>query len=68
MSSKQIETHAAMDRSGEEFVATLTRNDLSPRAYYRLLKTARTIADMENSDAVTSGHLAEAWGYRIREE
>jgi magnesium chelatase family protein len=68
MSSRTVEALAHLDHSAEEFVSTLANKKLSPRAYYRLLKTARTIADMENADAVTRDHLADAWGYRIREE
>jgi len=41
---------------------------LSPRGYYRLLKTARTIADLESEDKVSTEHLAEAFSYRLREE
>ncbi|MBI2623288.1 MAG: YifB family Mg chelatase-like AAA ATPase [Candidatus Liptonbacteria bacterium] len=68
MSSKHTELLVRMDRGGEEFVSTLTHKKISPRAYYRILKTARTIADIENAECVSSGHLAEAWSYRVREE
>lgn len=40
------------------------RLQLSTRAYYRLLKVARTIADIEQSEYVTSTHLSEALSYR----
>lgn len=40
------------------------RLQLSARAYYRLLKVARTIADIEYSDTVTTAHLSEALSYR----
>lgn len=39
--------------------------DLSARAYHRLIKTARTIADVEDSDKIKEEHLAEAAGYLI---
>lgn len=40
---------------------------LSMRAYTKVLKTARTIADMENSENITGAHVAEALSYRVSE-
>jgi magnesium chelatase family protein len=40
--------------------------NLSARAFHRILKLARTIADMENSDIISATHLAEAIQYRPR--
>ncbi len=68
MSSKQAEQLANFDSSAEKFLATLDKTRLSPRAYYRLLKTARTIADLDEKENVSASHLAEAFSYRLREE
>jgi magnesium chelatase family protein len=68
MSSKQTEQFAKLDRDAELFLKTLDKARLSPRGYYRLLKTARTIADLAREEHVRAEHLAEAFSYRLREE
>lgn len=45
----------------------ITKLNLSARAYFRVLRTARTIADLADSDTVESLHLGEALTYRITE-
>ena len=67
MSAKQAEEFSLLTNDAEEFLKSLDTTKLSPRAYYRLLKTARTIADIETSERVTAGHLSEAFGYRLKE-
>jgi magnesium chelatase family protein len=44
----------------------MTQLSLSARAFHRVLKLARTIADMAGSDTISSAHLAEAIQYRQR--
>jgi magnesium chelatase family protein len=68
MSSKQTEQLTELDHDAEKFLKTLEQSRLSPRGYYRLLKTARTIADLDKSEKTRAEHLAEAFSYRLREE
>ena len=68
MSSREVQLLVRLDPGAERFLATLDRSRLSPRGYYRLLKTARTIADLEQREKVSAEHLAEAFSYRLREE
>lgn len=66
MSAKRTEETVRLDASGEKFLSTLDRARLSPRGYFRLLKTARTIADLESEEKTSAGHLAEAFSYRLK--
>jgi len=68
MSSREAEELIELAPPAQKFLDDLARAKLSPRGYYRLLKTAQTIADLENADLVSAPHLAEAFSYRLREE
>ncbi len=68
MSAKQTEEFVNLTSEAEDFLKTLDKTRLSPRGYFRLLKAARTIADLEEKIEVTENHLAEAFSYRLREE
>lgn len=45
-------------------ILAMSQMNLSARAYHRILKLARTIADLASSDEIQSNHLAEALQYR----
>lgn len=65
MSERMIHQYAEPDDAGIELLRTaMERLNLSARAYNRILKVARTIADLEGSDKVMPNHLAEAISYR----
>ncbi len=65
MSSKLQRKYALPDKSGSELLKNaMKRLNLSARAYDRILKVSRTIADLDNSEQICSHHIAEAINYR----
>lgn len=65
MSNKLLHTFAEPDEAGLSLLNTaMTRLDLSARAYEKILKVARTIADLAHSAQITAEHISEAIGYR----
>ena len=65
MSERMIHQYAEPDEASLDMLRmAMERLSLSARAYSRILKVARTIADLEGSEKVQSHHIAEAIGYR----
>ena len=65
MSEKMLHQFAEPDAESLDMLRmAMERLKLSARAYSRILKVARTIADLDNSENVKSQHIAEAIGYR----
>jgi magnesium chelatase family protein len=65
LSVTEIDTWCAPDTKGETLLRqAITRLDLSARAYHRILKVARTIADLAGSENILAVHIAEAVQYR----
>ena len=65
MESRLLHQYANPDEKGLNLLRTaMTRLNLSARAYDRILKVARTIADLEASEAIQPNHIAEAISYR----
>jgi magnesium chelatase family protein len=69
MTSKMVEEFIKFEDGAREYLAQMLKRDfVSARGYYRILKVAQTIADVENSRAVTIDHLAEAFQYRLKDD
>ena len=65
MSTKLLSVHCELDETGKELLKNaMERLGLSARAYDRILKVARTIADLDQSESINNEHLAEAINYR----
>ena len=65
LSTKEIDRHCRPDEAGATLLKqALTRLNLSARAYHRVLRVARSIADLAGSDTITPQHIAEAVQFR----
>jgi len=64
---REIHHYCPMTKDAEKLVEmAVTANNLSARAYHKLLKLGRTIADLDRSNIIDSLHIGEAIGYRIK--
>lgn len=65
LTTREIDAHCAPDSAGAALLAqAMAKLSLSARAYHRILKVARTIADLADSVPIAAPHVAEAIGYR----
>jgi len=65
MDVKQIRKFCALDEASKTLLKTaMEKLNLSARAYDRILKVSRTIADLENEDNISGAHISEAIQYR----
>jgi magnesium chelatase family protein len=65
MTPRMIHKFAEPDAEGlERLKDAITRMNMSARAYDRILKVARTIADLDNSESIKAAHIQEAISYR----
>jgi len=65
MGPRELREHCAIDAAGEKLLrAAVRRLGLSARAYHRVLRVARTIADLTGEARIATAHIAEAVQYR----
>ena len=65
LSNKDIDVHCTLQNGDNELLENaIERFGLSARAWHRILKLARTIADLDSCDDIKTPHLQEAIGYR----
>ncbi|MCW5917995.1 MAG: magnesium chelatase, partial [Ferruginibacter sp.] len=65
MTGRMLRKYASPNEAGNILLKTaMDRLNLSARAYDRILKVARTIADLDQSESILPQHLAEAIQYR----
>ena len=65
MTPKLVREYCVLDAAGDKLLSyAMDKMGLSARAYDRILKVARTIADLDGSDAIQVVHISEAIGYR----
>jgi magnesium chelatase family protein len=65
MGPRQIKKHCVVDETARDLLQRAIRQlGLSARAYDRILRLSRTIADLAGSEAIAAGHVAEAVQYR----
>lgn len=69
MNNKQVKKMCQLDKQNRLFLnQIMTKMNLSARAYFRIIKVSRTIADLGGEEKIKPEHLAEASQYKLREE
>ena len=69
MSNKMVRELCPLSADVQAFLSqAVGRMSLSARGYYRVIKVARTIADLAGDESIATAHVAEALQYRAKEE
>jgi magnesium chelatase family protein len=65
MATRQLKEHCKLSQDSQELIrVAMSELNLSARAYDRILKVSRTIADLDRKNAITPEHVSEAIQYR----
>jgi magnesium chelatase family protein len=65
LESKELEKYCVLDKEGEELLKmAILELGISARAYDKILKVARTIADLDEKETIEASHISEAISYR----
>jgi len=69
MGVREVRLYCQLEQNAQRLLEqAIDHLNLSARAYHRVLKVARTIADLEQSEMIKAAHVAEAIQYRSSEE
>ena len=67
LSSHQVSTLLKLSKSAEQFLYNASKKlDLSARSYFKVIKVAQTIADLDGAPEISEAHLSEALTFRKR--
>ena len=68
MNTKQVNRYCLLDYEAKNLLKmAMTELNFSARAYDKVLRVAKTIADLDGKETITAGHISEAIGYRSLE-
>ncbi len=69
MKNRDIKRYSLLQREAEELLTLASsRYSLSARAYFKVIKVARTVADIEEKREIEKSHIAEALQYKISKD
>ena len=64
LTNREINTFAKLDEKSKNMLSQASdKLSLSPRSYFKIIRVARTIADLDNSSKIQAAHIAEAFQY-----